>query len=115
MLASGLYLPGTKPVMNWILLYAQNAWRRYQKNQLIALDVTPYHSQTLAKLLKPTMKYLDPKSLVVGFLTAVLVTVTMGNALADKPVGKYQIAYHGKEEKMYIVDTTNGTLRRGAR
>ena len=61
------------------------------------------------------MKDLDPKSLIIGFLAAVLVTVAMGNALADKPVGKYQIAYHGKEGKMYIVDTTNGTLRRGAR
>ena len=61
------------------------------------------------------MKDLDPKSLIIGFLTAVLVTVAMGNALADKPVGKYQIAYHGKEGKMYIVDKTKGTLRRGAR
>ena len=61
------------------------------------------------------MKDLDIKSLIIGFLTAVLVSVAMGNALADKPVGKYQIAYHGKEGKMYIVDTTNGTLRRGAR
>jgi hypothetical protein len=58
------------------------------------------------------MKDLDPKSLIIGFLTAVLVTVAMGNALADKPVGKYQIAYHEKVGKMFIVDTTNGTLRR---
>ena len=30
------------------------------------------------------MKDLDPKSLIIGFLAAVLVTVAMGNALADK-------------------------------
>jgi hypothetical protein len=52
------------------------------------------------------MKDLDPKSLIIGFLTAVLVTVAMGNALADKPVGKYQI--YGFNTDLYLLDTTTG-------
>ena len=56
------------------------------------------------------MKDLDPKSLIIGFLAAVLVTVAMGNALADKPVGKYQIAM-GVED-VWLVDTSNGKVWR---
>ncbi len=54
------------------------------------------------------MKDLDPKSLIIGFLTAVLVTVAMGNALAANQVGKYQLAVYGA--KKYVVDTTNGKV-----
>ena len=56
------------------------------------------------------MKDLDPKSLIIGFLTAVLVTVAMGNALADKSVGKYQMAVDASGP--WLVDTSNGKLWR---
>ena len=54
------------------------------------------------------MKDLDIKSLIIGILAAVLVTVAMGNALADKPVGKYQLAIDARG--CWLVDTSNGKL-----
>ena len=56
------------------------------------------------------MKDLDPKSLIIGFLTAVLVTVAMGNALADNQVGRYQMVYHHVNNELKLLDTSTGRV-----
>jgi len=56
------------------------------------------------------VKNIDIKSLIIGFLAAIILTVACGAVLAGKQVGKYQIAYDHHEAKMCVVDTSTGKV-----
>ena len=71
------------------------------------------------------MKTIDIKSLLIGVLATALLfacadadktspsIVSEAKAATSQPdprLGKYQIAYHGKEGQMYLVNTTTGKL-----
>ena len=67
----------------------------------------------MSRVALPTMKTIDPKSLLIGILATVLVMVTVG--AVGKPsseIGRYQLLTHGDNPSpwlsMLLCDTTNG-------
>jgi hypothetical protein len=55
------------------------------------------------------MKDLDPKSLIIGILATVLVTVALGNAVGGKE-GRYLAFTSGGKPTWAVIDTTNGDI-----